>query len=121
VQFHPKRNALFINMMLNERLKYLYNRGLKSDMYYYETTHGLGVPVLYEHQDHLHTAMITSSPIAKETDANKLLRFLELSGIAPEHCAILYNGKKTVEINSIEFRPWRSHIVTRIERNSFAI
>ena len=70
--------ALFENMVMQETIKFFYNKGIRPDLYYLRTSNGLEVDLLIEQGNKLYPFEIKMTKSPKINMAKPLHNFMEL-------------------------------------------
>jgi uncharacterized protein len=101
---HASRGALFENYIINELMKARFNKGLRSNLYYWRDVSGHEIDVLADHGSFA-VGVELKSGMTVVPDFFKGLNFWQ-SLTKYEKNYLIYAGKETHERNGIEVVPW---------------
>lgn len=90
---HPLRGSLFENLVINNVIKYGYNKGLTENLFFYRDKSGHEIDLIWEKTNGLYSAIEIKASMTYNTDFRKNLDYLKklLSDKIIES-KIIYNG-----------------------------
>lgn len=105
---HPLRGALFENWVVAELLKGRFNRGKKSNLYFWRDNVGLEVDVLLETGGRLKPLEIKSGRTLADDWFRSLGKWSELAGQSATPGVLVYGGIAPWKRGGVEVVPWRN-------------
>ncbi len=92
----PLRGNLFENLIIIEVLKYRFNKGKKSNLYFYRDSKGLEIDLIYEAGRNIFPIEIKSGATVSEDYFKDLKRFLQYYKVLPlpYGSAVFYGGNE---------------------------
>ncbi|MGC9330869.1 MAG: ATP-binding protein [Bacteroidales bacterium] len=113
VKTHYAKGALFENMIINEFLKARYNRGLTSNLYYWNNKNLYEIDLILESGNKTTAIEIKSGMTLQKEYFKNLKYWQKLSGESPENCYVIYGGKENYSTGKGSFVSWQDlHKVT---------
>lgn len=100
----PLRGGLYENLLIAEILKYQYNRGLRTEMYFYRDSNGNEVDLILKKGRRLTAIEIKSAATFTTDFAKGIERLSKAAGNRQIEGVIFYNGSHTHQIKDI--RAW---------------
>ncbi|MES1249448.1 MAG: DUF4143 domain-containing protein, partial [Chitinophaga rupis] len=105
LNMHPSRGALFENYIINELIKTRFNKGLRSNLFYWRDVSGHEIDVVVDHGSSA-IGIELKSGMTVVPDFFKGLTFWQ-SLTKYEKCYVIYGGEETQKrSNGIEVIPW---------------
>ncbi|MHB1646820.1 MAG: ATP-binding protein [Candidatus Acididesulfobacter diazotrophicus] len=102
----PLRGNLFENLVVAEVLKYRFNKGKKSNLYFYRDSTGLEIDLIYEAGRNVYPIEIKSGATISEDFFKNLKKFIKFDGLdIPYGGAILYGGNEIQERTDFKIYP----------------
>ncbi len=105
---HPLRGALFENWVMAELLKGRFNRGKKSNLYFWRDNIGLEVDVLAESGGRLTPVEIKSGQTLTDDWFRSLNKWSELAGESAAPGLLVYGGSDPWKRGGVGIIPWRN-------------
>jgi len=105
---HPLRGPLFENWVIVELLKGRFNRGRKSNLFFWRNNTGLEIDVLAEQAGRLRPIEIKSGATLASDWWNGLNRWLELAGTEAVDPTLVYGGETPWRRDAASAVPWRN-------------
>lgn len=108
LETHPLRGNLFENFVVIEHLKKCFNKGLRSNLYFYRDRSGKEVDLVADNASSLDITEIKSSATAHLgfTKNLDILESLEKKHI--DNKSVIYGGNKIHTMNDVQFKPWHA-------------
>lgn len=105
LNLHSSRGALFENYIINELIKSRFNKGLRSNLFYWRDVSGHEIDVVIDHGSYS-IGIELKSGMTVVPDFFKGLKFWQ-SLTKYEKCYVIYGGEETQNRNNgIELIPW---------------
>lgn len=103
----PLRGNLFENLIIIEFLKYRFNKGKKSNLYFYRDSKGLEVDLIYEAGRNIFPIEIKSGATVSEDYFKNLKRFLQSYKAlpVPYGSAVFYSGNEIQQRTDFKVYP----------------
>ncbi|MCL4546405.1 MAG: DUF4143 domain-containing protein, partial [Deltaproteobacteria bacterium] len=102
----PLRGNLFENLVVAEVLKYRFNKGKKSNLYFYRDSTGLEIDLIYETGRNIYPIEIKSGATISEDFFKNLKKFIKFDGLdIPYGGAIFYGGNEIQERTDFKIYP----------------
>ena len=105
---HPLRGALFENWVIVELAKGRFNRGVRSNLYFWRNNLGLEVDVLAERAGRLTPIEIKSGATFASDWLGALNKWRRLAGDQSGESKLIYGGNSDWKEGSVEVLPWRT-------------
>ncbi|MBI3773635.1 MAG: ATP-binding protein [Gammaproteobacteria bacterium] len=106
---HPLRGNLFENLVIIEALKYRYNRGKRSNLYFWRDAKGNKVDLLIEHGPDVVAVEIKAGATISGDWFKGLHTFAARLPLPPKTCALVYGGAEQQRRSDITI--WRARDV----------
>ena len=107
----PLRGNLFENLVVAEVLKYRFNKGKKSNLYFYRDSTGLEIDLIYETGRNIYPIEIKSGATISEDFFKNLTKFIKFDRLdIPYGGAIFYGGNEIQERTDFKIYPVFSDI-----------
>lgn len=103
---HAQRGALFETWVIAELLKFRYNRGLESNLYFWRDRSGNEVDVLIEDGDRLAPVEVKAGQTISSDYFRGLHRWQELAKGVPGNATLIYGGDKSQTRLGHKVVPW---------------
>jgi hypothetical protein len=103
---HPLRGQLFENWVVVELLKGRFNRGLKSNLFFWRNNTGLEVDVIVEQADKLQPIEIKSGATLTGDWFKAMNQWLKLAGKDAAAPALVYGGDTPWDEGPVRCVPW---------------
>ena len=104
---HAARPALFETLVVNEFLKVRYNRGQRSNLYFWRDHIGNEVDLLLEHAAGLTAVEIKSGATMTENYLSPLRRWAGVAGAEAGELHLVYGGDRSFEAAGVRVHGWR--------------
>lgn len=91
---HAMRGALFETWVVSELLKYRFNQGKRSNLYFWRDKTGNEIDVLIDQGDKLFPIEIKSGATVTKDYFKNITWFLDIAGNNANHSALIYGGAK---------------------------
>lgn len=102
----PLRGNLFENLVVAEVLKYRFNKGKKSNLYFYRDSTGLEIDLIYETGRNIYPIEIKSGATISEDFFKNLTKFIKFDRLdIPYGGAIFYGGNEIQERTDFKIYP----------------
>ena len=102
----PLRGNLFENLVVAEVLKYRFNKGKKSNLFFYRDSTGLEIDLIYETGRNIYPIEIKSGATISEDFFKNLKKFIKFDGLdIPYGGAIFYGGNEIQERTDFKIYP----------------
>ncbi len=105
---HPLRGPLFENWVIVELLKGRFNRGRKSNLFFWRNNTGLEIDVLAEQAGRLRPIEIKSGATLASDWWDGLNRWLKLAGAEAGDPTLVYGGETPWRRDAASAVPWRN-------------
>jgi predicted AAA+ superfamily ATPase len=99
------RGAVFENLVISELLKYRYNRGRRSNLFFWRDRSGHEVDIVIDRQDNLLAVEVKSGSVIRNEYLRGLKWFQDIS--RTETAKLVYGGDSSWEMNGVEILSWR--------------
>ena len=104
---HPLRGALFENWVVVELLKGRFNRGLKSNLFFWRDNVGLEVDVLAESAEKLTPVEVKAGRTLADDWFHPLGKWAALAGRNAAAARLVYGGEEPWQRGGVDVIPWR--------------
>lgn len=91
---HSMRGALFETWVVSELLKYRFNQGKRSNLYYWRDKTGNEIDIILDQGEKLFPIEVKSGQTVTKDYFKNITRFLDIAGSTAEHSALIYGGAK---------------------------
>jgi len=108
IETHPLRGALFENMVVAEALKYRYNSGRRSNLYFYRDSSGLEIDLVYPFANRYLPIEIKSGQTITTSQIVALEKFRELFPGQHENSILVYGGEEEMARGTVQAIPARA-------------
>ncbi|MCF7837495.1 MAG: ATP-binding protein [Candidatus Marinimicrobia bacterium] len=105
---HPLRGALFENWVVAELLKGRFNRGKKSNLYFWRDNVGLEVDVLMEAGGVLRPLEVKAGATLADDWLKSMAQWSALAGQRAAPGCLVYGGRDPWERGGVQIVPWRN-------------
>lgn len=103
---HPMKGSIFENFIITELLKNRFNKGKRSNLYFWRDRPGLEIDVLLDNGIDIEAIEIKSGQTITQEYTKNLRKWLALSG--EKNAKVLYTGEvPQVRSDGISILPWR--------------
>jgi uncharacterized protein len=106
VAFHAQRASLFETLIVTEFLKYCWNEGVPSNLFFWRDSKGLEVDLLVERGDSLMPIEIKSGATIASDFMDNLKKWSTLAGNLEQPVWLIYGGDRQFVIGSTQIIPW---------------
>lgn len=107
LQTHPLRGALFENWAIVELLKARFNRGLRSNLFFWRNNTGIEIDVLAETQGKLLPIEIKSGSTFASDWLSALQKWKSWANTDALPARLIYGGNQSWNENDTEIVPWK--------------
>ena len=107
LSIHSARGALFENLVINELMKYRFNQGLNSNLYFWRNNTGEEVDVLIEQGEYLIPVEVKSSQTFNVDFLTGLNKWSDYAGSAALPAHLVYGGEASMMRNGIAVHSWK--------------
>lgn len=107
IEFHPMRGALFETFVLSELLKARFNKGLTSNLFFWQDRHGREVDFLIDKGQKLIPVEVKSGETITSDYFTGLDRWVSLAGQEAGRSWVVYGGREKQSRSQAEVLPWR--------------
>ncbi len=104
---HSMRGALFETWVVSELLKYRYNQGKRSNLYFWRDKTGNEIDILLEQGEKLFPIEIKSGQTVTKDYFKSLGRFMNFAGDSADHSALIYAGTQGQGRDKIAVIGWK--------------
>ena len=104
---HPMRGSLFETFVMSELLKARFNRGLTSNLYFWQDRHGREVDILIDQGQQLVPVEVKSGETIASDYFTGLSRWVNLAGREAGRAWVVYGGSEKQSRSQAEVLPWR--------------
>ena len=108
VATHFLRGGLFENMVINEFVKSAYHAGREPELTFWRDSTGNEVDLLCYDGGEVQAYEIKSSATFAPDHFKGLVRWAKLSGVAADHCHVIYGGDLCLQTSAGRVTGWRS-------------
>jgi predicted AAA+ superfamily ATPase len=108
IETHPLRGALFENMVVAEALKYRYNAGRRSNLYFYRDSSGLEIDLVYPFANRYLPIEIKSGQTITTSQLVALEKFRGLFPDQHENSILVYGGEEEMTRGTVQAIPARA-------------
>lgn len=103
---HYMKGALFENLIINEFIKYNFNRGNRQNPYFWQDNHGREVDCLLEDGDELNAIEMKSAKTIDNSFFDNLKFWYELTNASSDNGYVVYGGEKSYQTNLGTYVSW---------------
>lgn len=107
LSIHSARGALFENLVINELMKYRFNQGLNSNLYFWRNNTGEEVDVLIEQGEYLIPVEIKSGQTFNVDFLTGLNKWADYAGSAALPAHLVYGGEASMMRHGIAVHSWK--------------
>jgi len=107
VERDPLRGYLIENLVILELLKYRYNRGLDSNLYYFRDSHGNEVDVIIKQGNELIPIEIKSAKTYTRGFLKGLNYFKKIAGDRVQRSYLIYTGEQEQMVHDVQLMNYR--------------
>lgn len=107
LSIHAMRGALFENLIVCELIKGLYNRGLRSKLYFWRDNIGNEIDVLVEQSNTLLPIEIKSGQTINTDYFSGIGKWLDVAGHVAGSPHLIYGGKESHQRSGVKVLSWR--------------
>lgn len=104
---HSMRGALFETWVVSELLKYRFNQGKRSNLYYWRDKTGNEIDIIVDQGEQLFPIEVKSGQTVTKDYFKNITRFLDLAGNTAEYSALIYGGEKGQGREKTEVIGWK--------------
>ena len=112
---HSMRGALFEAWVISELLKYRFNQGKRSDLYFWRDKTGNEVDVLLDHGEQLYPIEIKSGQTVTKDYFKNLERYMTYAGCAVPFSTLIYAGTDKQSREKTTVAGWQDMMSVRQE------
>lgn len=106
VTFHAQRGSLFETLIVTEFLKYCWNEGVPSNLFFWRDSKGLEIDLLLERGESLLPIEIKSGATIASDFMDNLKKWSTLAGNLERPVCLIYGGDRQFSIDSTQIIPW---------------
>jgi len=103
---HYMKGALFENLIINEFIKYNFNKGNRQYPYFWQDNHGREVDCLLEDGDELSAIEMKSAKTIDNSFFDNLKFWYDLTNTSPDNGYVVYGGEKSYQTNLGTYVSW---------------
>jgi uncharacterized protein len=106
LETHAYRGPIFENWVINETIKYRWNQGLRSELYFWRDNHGTKIDLVFESNSQLNPVELKSGMTFSPDwlrPWNKWQSYSRQSGVKP---VIVYGGDQSHEMQQTHLMSW---------------
>lgn len=107
VGLHYMRGELFENMVVVEKAKSYYARGMEPQMYFWRDSNQNEVDLLTEDGTELHAYEVKSSATMNSDHFKGLKRFAAIAGLPAENLTVVYGGDVSMATSQGKYLSWK--------------
>ena len=107
LSIHSARGALFENLVINELMKYRFNQGLNSNLYFWRNNTGEEVDVLIEQGEYLIPVEIKSGQTFNVDFLTGLNKWADYAGSGALPAHLVYGGEASMMRHGIAVHSWK--------------
>ena len=107
LSIHSARGALFENLVISELMKYRFNQGLASNLYFWRNNTGEEVDVLIEQGEQLMPVEIKSSQTFHSDFLTGLTKWAKYAGATALPAQLVYGGDLSMTRQGVAVHGWR--------------
>jgi predicted AAA+ superfamily ATPase len=107
LSIHSARGALFENLVISELMKYRFNQGLASNLYFWRNNTGEEVDVLIEQGEQLMPVEIKSSQTFHSDFLTGLTKWAKYAGATALPAHLVYGGDLSMTRQGVAVHGWR--------------
>lgn len=107
LSIHSARGALFENLVINELMKYRFNQGLNSNLYFWRNNTGEEVDVLIEQGEYLIPVEIKSGQTFNTDFLTGLKKWADYAGSAALPAHLIFGGEASMMRHGIAVHSWK--------------
>jgi hypothetical protein len=104
---HSMRGSLFETWVVSELLKYRFNQGKRSNLFFWRDKTGNEVDVLLDQGEKLFPIEIKSGQTLTKDYFKSLARFMDIAGHSAERSALIYAGTQRQERDKTDVVGWK--------------
>ena len=105
---HALRGHIFESWVFSETLKWRFNQGLSSDVYFWRDNHGTEIDLVFPHDGLLYPVEIKSGETFSPDWVSACQRFLKYAGSRAGAPSVLYGGYENFDFLDCHVRAWHS-------------
>ncbi len=105
---HSMRGALFETWAISELLKYRFNQGKRSNLYFWRDKTGNEIDVLIDQGEKLFPIEIKSGETVTKDYFKNLERYMDFAGDEATHSALIYAGTKEQKRQNTNVISWKN-------------
>ena len=106
MQFHAKRGALFETFFVTELLKYRYNAGKPSNLFFWRDSKGLEVDILIDNGNRLTPVEIKSGQTVASDFFDSLKHWASIADQPDAPAWLIYGGSRKFKQGPVLITPW---------------
>jgi uncharacterized protein len=106
LETHAYRGPIFENWVINETIKYRWNRGLRSDLYFWRDNHGTEIDLVFENNSQLNPVELNSGMTFSADwmrPWNKWQSYSKQPNVKP---VVVYGGDESHEMQQAHLMSW---------------
>ena len=108
LQSHFLKGGLFENFIINETKKYYYNKGIKPQLYFWQSKEKKEIDILLDKGDALYPFEVKSAKTRNQSLLANLKYWDKLNNTMPEFLNLIYGGEGDFKTGSGNFVSWRN-------------
>jgi uncharacterized protein len=106
VAFHAQRGSLFESLIVTEFLKYCWNDGIPSNLFFWRDSKGLEIDLLLERGESLMPIEIKSGATIASDFMDNLKKWSTLAGNLEQPLRLIYGGDRQFVVDNTQIIPW---------------
>lgn len=107
ISMHYMKGALFENLIINEFIKYIFNRGNRQYPYFWQDNHGREIDCLLGDGDKLLAIEMKSAITIDRSFFDNLKFWYELTNTSSDIGFVVYGGDQTMKTSSGTYLSWK--------------
>ena len=107
IAFHAQRGSLFETLIVTEFLKYCWNEGVPSNLFFWRDSKGLEIDLLLERGESLMPIEIKSGATIASDFMDNLKKWSGLANNPDQPLWLIYGGDRQFVVDNTQIVPWR--------------
>jgi len=104
---HFLKGALFENLIINEFIKYKFNRGQRRYPYFWQDSRGKEIDCLLVDGENITPIEIKSGKTISNSYFDNLKYWYQLTGMSEDHGYVVYGGEQSLQTSTGSFISWK--------------
>jgi len=104
---HFLKGALFENLIINEFIKYEFNRGQRRYPYFWQDSRGKEIDCLLVDGENITPIEIKSGKTISNSYFDNLKYWYQLTGMSEDHGYVVYGGEQSLQTSTGSFISWK--------------